>query len=383
MRSRRWLLLVLLFLPLLVRAEDITVIPRDTVLAGNAFRLGQRIDLDGTVEGDAILVGSVVTINGQVGGDLVVVAQQLTVKGKVGGSLRAAAGTLTLSSEVGRNVTVVAQSVTQATESVVRGSFAFLAQDFVQSGTVESSLDGTASVAALRGKVAKDVHLHSGGGVASVGSAASIGGAFVHTGKKPAVVETGATITGGVSERPGDEGKRAFPAWVFGAVGQLLGLLLVGLAILWLFRKESAVIEAKLTAAPLKCLLVGLAVLLATPIVSFLLLVTLVGLPLGLFVLAAYLAALYLTKVFVAVVIGRWLLRFAERRSIRLPQSWSVPFIVGALTLTVVFDVLLDWPGQGEPFVIALVGTVLGFGLLLWGLGGIVLGKWQFVRSNQ
>lgn len=382
-------LAALLVLPLLVRGQEVVVVPREVTLPGNAFRLGERVDIDGTVEGDAIVLGSVVNVAGTVKGDLIVASQRLTVTGSVGGNLRALAGQAILKGPVGRNVTLATFQLTQAESSTVAGSFAFLAQEVVQRGTVQGSLDGVAETVVLTGTVGQDAVIRQDVGLpddqpgtTTVQAEAKITGALRHTGAKPAHLAAGATVAGGVIERAGDLGAGRSLARLR-ALWQLISfvsLAIVGLIVLWLFRRENSAIDGALTGQFWKSVLVGLAAFFLTPIVSFLLGVTLVGIPLALILFVSYLIALYLTKVYVAVLLGRWLVRFGERRSVRLPSHWATTFLIGLITLTVFLEVVFDLLDRRLPFFGVLAGLISLF-IAFWGLGGIILGKWRTLRA--
>ncbi len=392
MRKLRWLVLGVVLLPLLVSAQEITIVPRDTTLTGNAFKTGQRVDIDGTVEGDAIVFGTDVTVAGEVKGDLIVGAQKLVVTGTVGGSLRAAATDISLSGSVGRNVTVVGQSMTQTSDAKVQGSFSFAGQTLRQGGNIEGSLDTAVETLIVNGSVGKDVRVHNGldwrgrpNGTTTIGAGAKIGGALVHTGVTVASVDAAATIAGGVSEQsPTVSTGRTLPIiGTFWRLTGLFGLLIVGLVLLWLFRRENLEIIQAMTASPLKSLVLGIGVFLGLPILSLVLLVTIIGIPLSLILVGIYLLGLYLTRVYAALVIGQALITLAAKRKLRLPTWRPLPLVLGLLTIVIVVDFFLNGTYAGGWRWLNNLGGIVNFFILFWALGGMVLGKARVMKNTE
>jgi hypothetical protein len=72
----------------------------------------------------------------------------------------------------------------------------------------------------------------------------------------------------------------------------LIGFLIMGVVLLWLFPNFMVAGARTITSEPLKSLGLGFAVLVATPIVALILLVTVIGIPIGLSLIAAYGVAL-------------------------------------------------------------------------------------------
>ncbi|MBI3115018.1 MAG: polymer-forming cytoskeletal protein [Candidatus Kerfeldbacteria bacterium] len=381
----------LLFLPLLVRAQEILVIPRDATLEGNVFRVGQRIDVDGTIEGDAILLGTDVTINGSVGGDLIVAASRLRVNGTVSGSIRAAVSELGLDADVHRNVTAAGGRLLQAPDARIGGSLAAAFSRLEVNGSVGGSVDVVASQFVLGGTVTKDVRVRNeiglpneAVGTTHVKSSATIGGALVHFGPEAATVEDGAAIADGVREDTASifSARTLNSLRLFWKLAGFLSLLSIGYLFLWAFRRSTNAMAGAMVDAPWKSLLIGLAALILTPFATILIGFTVVGIPLGLFIMAFYVMGLYLSRVMAALVIGRWLLRFAQRRLLNLPDKPWAAFLLGAFTLVVFVDLLLHWPYPSAAWV-NTIGNLASFVVAIWGLGGIIIGKFRLLRKEH
>jgi hypothetical protein len=110
-----------------------------------------------------------------------------------------------------------------------------------------------------------------------------------------------------------------------------------------------------ITGKPWSSILAGLAGLLLAPLAMILLLITVVGIPLAFILLALYVIALLLSGVFVANLVGGWLLDRFNR-----PQSSPyMRMTLGALAVGVC--VSLPWIGWLVQSLIVLIG----FGALM------------------
>jgi len=114
---------------------------------------------------------------------------------------------------------------------------------------------------------------------------------------------------------------------------------------------------------PWPSFLLGLALLIGVPITLAFLTVTLIGLPIALIGLAAYLALLYLSQVFVGLAIGRFL----------LPDSWGDEgrgFNLLAMTVgvTILAGLRLTPIGAAD-WTIAALTAIVGLGALVISLG--------------
>jgi hypothetical protein len=165
-------------------------------------------------------------------------------------------------------------------------------------------------------------------------------------------VEDGARIGGvmRIDEHPADSRYR-HAGWYALQVVQLLGAFLVAL-ILVRVAPSLFTVPFQRTRSVALDIGIGLLVLVATPIVALLAVFTIVGLPLGLIALGAYLLAVYVAGIVVGGRIGNAVLR-------RRPSNGALPLFVGLLILAV---------ATALPFV----GPVLGLVAIVVGLAVMV-----------
>ena len=202
----------------------------------------------------------------------------------------------------------------------------------------------------IRGRVDGDVTAISDRVL--VGPRARVGGDVAYADKKP-VVAPGARITGDV--------KRVDVDKATGGLGLAAGLglwlavsvsaLLLGLLLLWALPRAAAAVYETADARTGRAIVWGLVLFFGIPILALILLVSLVGLPLGLLLLLALLPLYALGYTASAWVLGR--------RILGPPRSRFLAFLAGLAILRVLALI---------PIVGGLVwfaATVFGLGLLL------------------
>ena len=325
---------------------------------GDLFAAGGRVIVDQPVKGDAALAGGSVDVRAPVGEDLRVAAGSVSVESTVGGELFASAGSITLTStaRVGNAASLFAGSVTI-------------------DGKIDGPLKASAKKIVLNGEVTGDVHL--AGEQIELGPTAKIGGALSYVSAAGLKQASGATIGGATTReersadqdghRRGDHGDDDWhmqmqgtgPGWVGGVVGFLALLAFAALFVL-VFPVFAARAPDTLKNSPWLALALGFAALLAVPLLAVLLFITLLGIPLGMAVMALY-PALLMTGFIVGVLFIARLVQTALGKG--APDSFAKTIGYFALALLLVLLVAMI------PFIGALVSAVV----MLLGLGGVAL----------
>jgi hypothetical protein len=136
-------------------------------------------------------------------------------------------------------------------------------------------------------------------------------------------------------------------AWWF------LGATVVGAVLLILFRPFVAEVKDTLLQSSLRSLGLGFLFLVCLPVAAVVLAITLLGVPLGLLTLLGWFVLLYLSKIFVALAVGEWLLARLRSGKISAPL---LSLIAGLLLLTIV--TLIPYVGR----LIQVMIVSLGFG---------------------
>jgi cytoskeletal protein CcmA (bactofilin family) len=335
----------------------------DTVKSGSYV----HVPAGEVLKGGTVLAGSVVVIDGDVDGDLLAFAAYVEVNGDVNGDLLAAAATVI----VNGNVT---------------GSAQYYGAGVTNAGSIAGSLAASGAALFLRGNVAGDV--------ASSGGATWLGGVFggdVEAESGYLAVEDGARLGGDLSYRveeldlspaaviagrveelpepePAEEEQKGFNfTWfLVKNVWAILALFVLAAFVAWLRPVMLTAIPDNVRSRPLASLLIGLAVLVGSPVAAVLLAVTLVGLPSALVLAAFYAMALYASYVFAGVFLGRLI-------TSRLFKKRDVPVLFAAL-LGIVILVLAG----NVPYF----NVLLTFAIWIFALGGAALYAWDMRKTR-
>ncbi len=289
-----------------------------------------------TVSGVTGAYGTIV-VEGTVDGDISGLAGNIIIRedGIVEGDLEAAAGNVRIAGTVRGDVSTGSGSVHLTETGVVEGQFR------VGAGTVR--IDGT---------VGGDAEV--GAETIRLGEDASIAGSLTYDGRLEGARDAvQGEITRDRSLGPdivADFGPIA--TWAFAINAFLLNLFL-GVVLLGLFPNASDRIAGRVTTRPARSGLIGLGVLLGGPILLVATAITVVGIPIAVAGVFAFLLLVWIGTVYGRFAVGTWLLSLAA-----VDNRWA------GLLVGLVLAVLL-WQ-------IPIVGGLLNVGIFLLGLGAVV-----------
>jgi len=308
------LILLLIALPLpalaLVTRSGGTV-RIDQATDDDVFATGGMVTVDAPV-GSLIAAGGQITVNAPVKGDVIATGGQITINSDVGGKVVAAGGSIILNGKVGTN--------------------AVLAGGTIDLGTLAS--------------IGRDAMV-SGGSVTNAGNVA---------GKL--------SVKANTFENRGKAGTLELELQNQGPMGTLLsifgilftiGLFILGLILIRIAPERYHAVEAELVQSFVVKGIVGFLGLIAVFIVTLLLAISLVGLPLAIGIGLLYLAAVLISTLFVASVLGR---KAALLLKHRVPDY--VAFTIGFVILAILFRIPILGTG------ILVIAVSLGFGAILY-----------------
>lgn len=344
-------------------------VARDEVVDASAYLAGSTVTMAGNVRGDLYCAGQTVDITGTVEGDVICAAQTVNVSGNVLGSIRVAGQTVTLSGSVGRSVTVFGQAVTLTSGTVVNNDLTAYGSSLQLGGKVgrDAVVGGqTVTVEGVIGRdlTASDQHL-------TLGGAARVGGVLDYTSNNEVQRSSGAVVAGKTERhappqrQQKDENNAAARVWGvaywFGAF-LVFGLILLGLAP----RTYKTAYEVMIKQSGW-ALLAGIVGLVMTPIVAILLIVTVIGIPVGVALLFLWLISLVASYAYSGYTIGAWVATAA---------SWKLkwPGVTALLLGLAILAALM---------LIPVVGGLFGFLALVWGMGGVVLLCGRYFKARN
>ncbi len=343
------------------KTGDSIYIPKDEIVSGNLYAAGNVITVDGNISGDLIAIAQMITVNGRVDGDIIAAGQNLTVNGEVGGNIRVAGTTITLNGPVVRNVNALGSNIVLGSTSKIGWDVYAAGINLESRGDIEGGLSGHVSKALISGKVAKNINLTLADDKLDEGLVISpeavIGGDIIYTSTKQASISEKASL-GGVLKQIVPEKNKNNNFMTFGIWSKLYSIfaaLAMGLILITLLKKITPKILSKIEAQPLKVVLPGLILLFALPPIALVLTFTLIGIPLAIILMLAWLVAIYVAKIFAAILLGQIIIKTLNKN--------HRPKLIWSLILGVIICWLL--------FAIPFVGWIISLIAIWLGLGGI------------
>ena len=338
----------------------------------DVFIGGSTVTVDDPVGGDLFAAGGAVDIDAPVAGDAVAAGGQVRLGAEVGQSVYAAGGQVNVSGKIGRNLRVAGGRVELSSKADVIGNASMAGGQVRLLGAVRGHVRIAGGRVLIDGPVGGDVVAASG--QVELGPRARIGGKLRYRSGEALLRDPAAQVSGGIELLV--SGARDVPSlpttasapphqdrfgW-FGWFGWLWTSGLVVMAALWLALAPRTSARASQTMRGRFALSVGLgfAWLVCVPMLALLLLLTIIGIPVALLALAAYLAVLPLAYVAAAAGLGDWALHRWQAARAATPR-WRIGAAATAL-------VLLTLLGH-----VPWVGALLALVLLLTGLGALLL----------
>jgi cytoskeletal protein CcmA (bactofilin family) len=340
------------------RTGTSTAVGKDEVVDSTLWAAGRTVDVAGEVNGDLFCAGMTVTVSGTVRGDVICAAQSVTITGTVDGDVRTAGQSVTVGATGITNLTAAAQSFVLEGGSSVRVDLSVASADVLVSGSVGRDAAITGQSVTIGGEVGRNVK-------ATVNQLllnrnADVGGNLNYTSQSDVDLERGAVVRGETTKTTptgadGDGGGVPAAGFSFGFGLYLLAAgLLVALVLVLLFPQAIHAVTNQGVRSPWKSFLVGLLAFVVVSGLIILLMLTVLGIPLALILLTAWLLLQALAGVVSAYYLGRIIWR-RQRNPI-----WIM--LAGALLLLVLYLI----PIIG--FIALILAMLLGVGMILLAL---------------
>lgn len=363
----RRIILLLLLVPALVCAakkpkevEDhsVIMIPSHEVYEGDYFASGDSIEISGVVHGDVYLFAGQVVVDGTINGDLICCAGSVDISGKITNNARLLAGQVLLSGEIGRNITAVGGNVQMLKQSAVGNNVVVTAGNADLAANIGMEATVISSHLRVSSSIAQD--LHAVVGLMRITSQARIGGSVDYRSNSDAWIDQGATILGTITQHPSFVRNLVKGTWVQKVLvgSKLLTLsmnflysLAIGYLLLRLFPRNLQSALISLRQQPWRCLSTGLITLIVLPLCCLLLLMTVLGVPFALTLIALNIVGLYTAKVYFIFWGSDW---FTTK------VKWRIPRLAAFTVVLIAYLIISFSPGLGK--ICSLTAMVFGLG---------------------
>jgi hypothetical protein len=331
-----------------VNVGDATVL-QGSAADGDLVTAGRNVNVQPEIKGDLAAAGANVTIAGPVLGYLLVAGSNVNINGPVGNDLWAAGANVTVNAPVADNAMLAGRTVILQPQASVKRDASVAGSSVEVLGRVEHNLKLAAAEARLASEIGGSVE-------ARVGRLKVMPGAVIHGDLKvyspnPPEISPEAKVLGRVDyQQEAFEGRWSPMNWLGRWAFMFLALLVLGAATIALSTLWAQRIAEKITRKPGISLLTGLLGLILVPLVCLVLVMTIIGIPLAVVIIALYAVALLLSGVFVSYLIGGWFFHRLKRPGV----SPYVKLALGALAVALLAS--LPWIGWLFQLLILMVG---------------------------
>jgi cytoskeletal protein CcmA (bactofilin family) len=346
---------------LVVRFDEDTHVSATEVVPESMLLSGDVIHVDGVVDGDLVVFAHRVAIGGTVKGNVYALARNLEITGTVEGSVHGGIERLLIDGDVKGSAYAASEIATLAPDGGVGRDLLLFVEEGIVGGPVGRDLVFAGDRLEIRSAVGRNVDVRLAERV-SLRDGARIAGSLDATlpGESDLVRAPGAQVGGEVTIQPRRGVKEHYldryrePGfYLLHALG-LVAAFLFGLMMRWL---HPAIFEAELHTGGefLRSLGVGFLAIVATPFAILAAALTVVGIPIAVMALFAYLVALYTGEITVGAWLGRVLLPPADAGLLAFGRS----LFAGLALITVIGHLPFLGPA------VLIVSTLLGVGLLV------------------
>jgi len=334
----------------------------DAVINDDAYMAGGDVRVQNDVNGDLFIGGGTIAINSKISQDLTVGGGDILINGEVGDDARIGGGNILINATIKDDLLIGGGNVIMSQSSFVGGDITFGSGNLVISNEVNGNVIGAGGVININGKINGNVTLYQVDEL-KLGPDAKIIGNVTYKSPKETEIKEG-TVGGEIDYKKMDEsavGQKA--VWLAGgilaglSIYKLLAILVFGLLLILLYRFYTINSVQKAFKSPFKSLGVGFLILVVTPIVSIILLITVIGIPIAIVVTLSWIVFLCIAKVFASMLIG-W-------RIIKVNAKSGFWRLFGGFALGVLIYVILGF--------IPVIGWLLKGLLILIGLGAMTL----------
>lgn len=338
------------------RGEDQVRIAADETVDDTLVVLAETVQIEGTINGDLIALAEHVSVLGQVSGNLVVLTRSLNIEGRIGGTLWSLGETVELrAAALGNDAYGLGRTLRVDSDTTITGNLALAAEEADMQGLIGRDLAVLARSLLMSGAVEGNLSAYAER--INLGESARINGNLRATVDNSGQLsrDAEAAVAGESridSSQPREAAPNPYlsPDFYLGETFQLAAAFITGLVLFSLFPGMNRVPmntgrQVLITAG------FGAALLIALPALAVAVMLTLIGAPLGILALMAWLASLYIAGIMMAGFLGRRLLADDMR-------SRALVLLAG---LAAVF-ILINLPFVGG--VLHLLVTLIGLGLL-------------------
>ena len=307
------------------------------------YSSGNKIDVKTPVAGDLVIAGRVLNIDNEVTGDVLAAGWRVTLLKRAADDVRLAGASVRIAAPIEGDLTTAGGDVNIGPETRVNGRAWIAGSTVTIDGTFDREVRIAAARVALGGEfrrpmeiVAEQIDILPGARVLST---------MTYQSPAEARVASGATVSGTMTHQQIDPAaaRRQSGSSPLATVVFILHLSTAGMLFFMLFPRVGSAGVDTLRAQPWRSLLIGAGLVLAMPLAAILLLVTIIGAPIGVALGAVYVVVLVAGLLTTAEYLGELEVKWLHAGTVSPALTVFRSIVLGALTLALLRSVLGDW----------------------------------------
>jgi cytoskeletal protein CcmA (bactofilin family) len=340
--------------------SDSIFVASDETITGNLMAAAESVVIDGTISGDLIAAGSSITVNGRIEGDIIAIAQSIVINGEVGGNVRIIGNYININGLIARNLNAFGSEVLVGENTKVGWDVLIGAVSARTSGNIGGSIDAYVQKIFINGRIGKNVNvkIYKNNSLDNlvIDKAAIINGDLNYSSDRQLALQE-SNVAGQINFRQTESKEgNALAIWAWSRVFSILSMILLGLILVFALPKQVNNIIELTKKKYLKSTLIGMIVLMIIPVLSFLLLFTIIGIPLSLVLMCLWLAGIFIAKTLAALMVGDLIIKDVLKNK-NAHLFWSL--LLGVLILSLLFS--LPWFG----WLLRIITIFLALGSIL------------------
>lgn len=372
----KFFVLVLLSITLFARTayakgdqpQTSVVLEHKEIVNKDYFAAGDTVRVSGTVNGDVYVAGGSVVVDGTINGDLFAAGGTIQISGLVKNDVRAAGGALTLGGAVGGNVTVGGGTVIVSPDAKINGSILAGAGNLGIYSPVGRGITAGAGTLTVNNTVGGDMLLAADELILQ--SKTKIVGNLTYWGEREATIADGVILSGELvyHQMPKNEAKQAKIASggvkalasvfagmaVMMAIAGAAAMFFLGLILIALLPSFTDKTIHGMQKNPWGSFGLAIVAVIVIPVLAVTAMVTVIGIPIGIFLLMALGLLCAIGHIYAAIYIGEG--TFGAFKA-DVHRAWHL--LVGLVILGIfTFIPILGWLARGI-FVLIAIGALL------------------------
>lgn len=329
--------------PTTYSTEDEQIITSAEWINDDLYVCEENVVIDGIVDGNVFAIGSNVTVTAEIGGDLFVIADTLNIDGAyIYSSIFAIANEMNVNGSV-YDIYALCNKCTIG-----------------ENGSITRDFRAVADSVNISGKIRRNAYITSENITFSELANTYIYGNLTYTSRTELSIAEGAVAGTVTYEKEKEVTSPSVTSLIVSEIENVIGLLIntliVCLLAIWLTPKFIKKVSSMGIKKSLICFLIGLGVLIFVPVIVVILLITVIGIPVSLALLAFYILLIAFSTSFSSIALSGIITK-------KLNLEGNMKFVLVALASTVAIWLLR---------LIPYVGGLVGFLSLLLGLGTVV-----------